>query len=118
MRAQIVSLVIIAAATPAGAQGFGPLIADHDAQRMAADQAARQREVALTNEITRLESQAQTDRALRDLSDARTGPQIVILPPRPGQPAPHIDPSQFASIPDAALADSNAKVRAAADNRR
>jgi hypothetical protein len=41
------------------------------------------------------------------------------LPPPPEHgPAPQIDLSQLATIPDATLAASNARVRAAAENRR
>lgn len=107
-----------AAAAPASAQDDQALVRAHDAERLAAEQAARQRDIALTNELNRLQAQVQTNQALSDLAAQRIGPAVPAVPLNPKSPPPVIDLSKLASIPDAILADSNAKVRAASENRR
>ena len=107
-----------AAATPALAQDYQALVRAQDAQRLADEQAARQRDITLTNELSRLEAQAQTNQALSDIAALRARPAVPTVPLDPKAPPPVIDVSKLASIPDAILADSNAKVKAAAANRR
>jgi hypothetical protein len=114
-------LVIALAAAPcaaAPAQPYAALQDARDADRLAFEQAARQREVAITNELSRLQAQAQTNQHLNDLAAMRVQPVVPTVPFNPNAPPPKVDPGQFAQIPDAALADSDAKVRAAAANRR
>jgi len=118
MRRVLILFAALAAAAPAAAQPYRALQDGRDADRFAAEQAARQRELAITNELSRLQAQAQTTQNLSDLAATRASPVVPTVPFNPKAPPPKLDPGQFAQIPDAALADSNAKVRAAADNRR
>jgi hypothetical protein len=117
MRLVIIGLAL-ALATPALAQDYLGLALARDAERAAADQAARQRDITLTNDLSRLEAQAQTNQALSDIAALRARPVLPAVPRDPRTPPPQIDVRQLTSIPDAILADSNAKVRAAAENRR
>jgi hypothetical protein len=116
MRASIA--VALATGGPAAAQAFRGLALAQDAQREADAQAARDRDIALTNELSTLQARVQSTQGLSDLAAMRAAPPPPIVPRAPGASGSKIDASQFASIPDAELADSNAKVRAAADNRR
>lgn len=119
MRVFIAALILAAVAGSASAQDLLALSLAHDAERAAADQAARQRDVAITNELSRLDSQVQTNQALAGLAAQRAPVALpTILPRDPKALAPAVDMGRFASIPDAALADSNAKVRAASANRK
>jgi hypothetical protein len=117
MRALILVAAVLAAG-PAPAQPYRALEDAREADRVAAEQAARQREIAINNELSRLQTQAQTNQALSDLAAARVTPLVPTVPFNPNAPPPKIDTSQLAQIPDAALADSNAKVQAAAQNRK
>ena len=117
MRALIL-LLALAPATPAMAQDALARLYGDEAGRVAAEQAARQRDIALTNELSRLQAQAQTTQNLSDLAAMRIVPAAPVIRYDPNGPPPKLDTSQFAQIPDAALADSVAKVRAAANNRR
>ena len=117
LRAWIV-VVALALAAPAAAQPYAALQDARDADRLAHEQAARQRELEITNELSRLQAQAQTTQNLSDLAAMRASPPVPTVPFNPKAPAPKLDAGQFAQIPDTALADSNAKVRAAAQNRR
>ena len=114
----LILIAALAAAAPAVAQPSAALQDARDADRLAAEQAARQRELAITNELSRLQAQAQTTQNLADLKAMRETPVLPTTPFNPKAPPPKLDPGKFAQIPDAALADSNAKVRAAAQNRR
>ena len=110
MRA-VIAILALAAAAPAEAQIFqSPM------ERTAADQAARLRDIEITNRLSVLEAQMSSDQALRDLQAMARAPAPA--QPNPASPPPILDVSQLASIPDKALADSNARVRAAAANRR
>jgi type IV secretory pathway VirJ component len=122
MRASLILLVLAPAAlglaAPATAQPFRDLELARDAQAQAAAVAARNRDIALSNELSNLQARLQTDEALNHLQAQRISPPVPMTPFDPKAPPPKIDLSQMASIPDAALAQSNARVRAAADNRR
>jgi hypothetical protein len=109
-----------AAAAPALAQvsPYRALEDAREADRVAVEQAQRQRDIAINNELSRLQTQIQTNQGLSDLATARVTPLVPTVPFNPNAPPPRIDPSQLAQIPDAALADSDAKVRAAAQNRK
>jgi hypothetical protein len=81
-----------------------------------AQQDLAQREAAARD----AETNARLDRLLADQAYEQVRAQAAT----PGLPAPapgptrHIDTSQLADIPDSDLADSDARVRAAAENRR
>jgi hypothetical protein len=117
MRAFIL-LAALCAATPAAAQGYRGLALDHEAGRIADAQAARSRDIAITNDLSTLDSRVQTNQALSDIAALRVSPTVPTLPLGPYTPPPQIDTRQLASIPDATLAQSNANVLAAAANRR
>jgi type IV secretory pathway VirJ component len=117
MRTVIIFILIaLGLAAPAAAQPHFGLEQQRDAQAAADALAARNRDIALTNELAALQARAQSDQALASLQAARA-PAPLPTPGRGAAPAV-IDVSQLASIPDATLARSNAAVRAAADNRR
>jgi len=115
----LIALICLACATPAAAQ-LNPLVLQRDAELQARADQARRREVELTNRLSTLEAQQQTDQALRDISAMRQRPSSPTIydPNAPPPRAAPLPPGALVSIPDAALADSNARVRAAAANRR
>ncbi len=114
MRTLILGLVLAAAAGPAAAQSLYP---DLDNLRTQQEAAAR-RAVAQENELNALESRLRTEQALTDLraqSSAPRAPQLLYAPavtPTPGAAL------KMPAIPDAALADSNRRVQAAAQPKR
>lgn len=74
----------------------------------------RQRSIALENQLNTLEARVQSEQRLRDL-------QAATPPPYPrGAPAQTATTTTggYASIPDAALAASNARIRDVTQNRR
>ena len=117
MRTLIVFMAL-AMAVPAYAQGYQGLALSNEASRIAGEQAARSRDIAITNDLSTLQARVQTDQSLNDIAALRAGSTAptVVLPP--GAAPPKIDTSKFVSIPDAELAASNARVVAAANNRR
>ncbi len=118
MRALIPILALSCVAGAAQAQDYRALTQANDAERVAAEAAARQRDIALTNELSALQARAQSEQHLSDLAALRARPTLPSVVLDPNAPPPVIDTSKLAAIPDATLADSNAKVRAAADNRK
>ena len=116
MRA-IVLILGLACAAPAAAQDYLGLTLQNDAARAAEAEQARQRDVALSNQLSALEARMQTEQALRDIAALRQRP-VLPAPADPAFPSPTFEANAFASIPDSALAASNARVRAAAQNRR
>lgn len=117
LRAAIVTLAL-ASAGSAAAQDYLGLQLARDAERTAAEAALRQRDIQITNDLSRLQSQVQTSQAMSDIAALQARPVVPTTPFNPNAPPPRIDTSRLAQIPDAALADSDAKVRAAAANRR
>ena len=114
MRTLVVLLTLVMAG-PAMAQPYLAVQA-RDAQTQADLQALRYRDIQVTNELAALQARAQADQALANLQATRTTP---VLPTYGGGGRPAvIDTSKLISIPDALLAQSNARVRAAANNRR
>lgn len=111
-------LLLLAAAAPAAAQVPAPLepgYADR-AEWAAAQEAARRREVALENQLNAQDAARRADEGVRALQGQADRAQLSFVSP-PGPPAaPRA--SDMATIPDARLAASNARVRAAASNRR
>ena len=110
-------LLIFGLAAPAAADPCRDLELARDAQAFADAQAARVRDIALTNEIATLQARLQSEQAMANLQAQRSPPPLPALWIAPASP-PLIDPAKLVSIPDAALAQSNARIRAAADNRR
>jgi hypothetical protein len=117
MRAFVLVLTLGLAA-PAAAQPFRAFEQGREAQAIADAQAARTRDIQLTNQLSLLQAQMQTQQALGNLQAARATPAVPTVPFNPRAPAPVLNLSQMASIPDAALAASNARILAAAGNRR
>ena len=115
VRALLLLAVAVLIAAPAAAQDYRALDQARDADAFAAEMAARARGVALTNEHFALDARIRAEQALGDLARAAARPTLV---PAPEAPLPTIDTTRLATIPDAALAQSNARVRAAAANRR
>jgi hypothetical protein len=97
MRVAIAALVSGMLTTPALAQDYLALTNAHDAERVAAEAAARQRDIALTNEVSAMQARAQTEQALNDIAVLRARPTLphVILDPK--APPPNIDLSRLAS---------------------
>jgi hypothetical protein len=119
MRAAIVLSLAMALPAPAIAQDFNTIFLEN--QMRAEQDMARQRGVALQNELMALDARIRTEQTIRDVqAQGRTvrlpTPQER-QPPPPSRPPP-FDAGQVASIPDQALAASNARVREAAGNRR
>ena len=81
---------------------------------MTQQQLDRQRSIALENQLNTLDARVQTEQRLRDL-------QAAAPPPYP-RGAPTLTATTatggYASIPDAALAASNARIRDVTQNRR
>lgn len=77
---------------------------------------ADRRAVMLENRLTNLEAQARTQQAFDTLQAQSQTPPLP-APPTVG-PLPQIDSGAMVSVPDATLAASNARVRAATENRR
>jgi|KBSMisStandDraft_5_1062788.scaffolds.fasta_scaffold195323_3 hypothetical protein len=120
MRALIV-LLSLACAAPAAAQiDTYTLTVHRDAELQAQADLARQREVELNNRLSTLEARQQTDQALSDIQALRQRPTLPTIydPDAPPPPRAAVPAGAFAAIPDDVLAASNARVRAAAANRR
>jgi hypothetical protein len=128
MRAAIVLLIALAAAAPAAAQNLSGRANALQAQT-AADIARlneltalqdlqRQRDVAQQNQLSTLDAQLRTQQGLADIRAQSYTPTIPLSAYAPGVAAPNFDASKLVSIPDAALAASNQRVKAAAANRR
>lgn len=117
MRTLLIPLIFVLA-TPAVAQPLRDQTLAQDAQRAADARAARTRDIATTNDLSAKEAGARTDQALSNIAAATARTPLPTVPSNPGAPPPKIDASQMAQMPDAELAASNARARAAAANRR
>lgn len=112
MRTLPLALVLTALATSAAAQTVTQFELDN---LRAQQEAAARRAVAQDNELSALQNRLQTEQAVTQLQIQRSlAPRL----PEPvyGTPASAIAPAatpKYPSIPDAALADSNRRVRAA-----
>jgi len=114
-------LAVLAGVTAAGSAGAQSLQQQFDLNARAAELRAQQnladqRSVILENRLNNLEAQQRTQQAFDDLQAQTRTPQLPA--PYPGAPPPQIDTSNMATIPDSTLEESNARVRAAAGNRR
>ncbi|MDB5446053.1 MAG: hypothetical protein JWQ97_1370 [Phenylobacterium sp.] len=76
---------------------------------------ANSQAVTQQNQLMNLEAQLQAQQAYANVQAESATPRLA--PPPVIGPMPQIDTSQLASMPDAALAASNARIRAAAANR-
>jgi hypothetical protein len=76
----------------------------------------RQRSVALENQLNTLDARVQSQERLQGLEAARGRPTLAPLQSAVQPPA--LNMGNYATIPDAALAASNARVREAAQNKR
>ena len=119
MRA-LVPLALIAAAASTSAQA--QLVPSPDTLRMHELQMQqdllRQRMLSQELETQALESRLRTEQALRDVQTQRNPAPLPTLPADPARPAPVIDASRLASMPDDRLAASNEAVREASRPRR
>ena len=112
------AVVLAAAASPALAQLIQPNLrfsTQDTLLRAQQDQAERQA-VIQQNELSRLDSQLRTQRNMSALQSQTITP-LLPAPPASGA-IPQIDTNGLVSIPDSALAASNARVRAAAGDER
>ncbi|HEY3696132.1 hypothetical protein [Phenylobacterium sp.] len=111
MRTLTLALILAAAGSAARAQGA--YVFQRAGEVDAELAAARQRDVALHNELMALDARLRAEQALRDTDPSRGAAPVRLLPPVKGAP-----PRHYASVPDDRLAASNARVKAAAENRR
>lgn len=117
MRA-VVLLSLVLVATPAAAQiAPAPGAGAQDFELWQRQEQLRQQLVAQHNELMALEAQLRAQQAITDLQAQRQTPRLT-PPDLSRRPLPAIDTSRLASIPDAALAESNRRVLEAARNRR
>lgn len=118
MRALIL-LLALAAAAPAAAQDISGLNQlQFDALR-AEQSAAQLRAINEVNERMALESRLRAQQAILDLQLQRALPaQVPVLPYASATPPGPLDVSKLPQIPDAALAESNKRVRDAVKNPR
>ena len=116
MRAILASLLLAAVATPAAAQ-LAPNSIQLDDLRARVESIERQN-VARSNEVMSQEAQTRAQSAVTDLQAQRDfPPSIPELRYEPQLPAVAPGQLKYPSVPDAALADSNKRVQAAAANR-
>lgn len=105
-------------ATPAAAQLLPPAPgaagSPQYAEALAQQEITRQQLVQQQNQLSALEAQLHAQQGLADIQALRVVPRIPTPDTASGRPLPQIDTSQLATIPDAALADSNRKVLEAA----
>ena len=116
MRALIACLVLTA--SPAAAQDLNGVTALQIDDLRMQQQLAQQRVVSQQNEITALETQLRADQAVLTQQQARAPVRLPTLPYPQAAPPASLDAAKLPAIPNAALAASNARVRAAAGDRR
>ncbi|HLZ84366.1 MAG TPA: hypothetical protein VKQ54_12430 [Caulobacteraceae bacterium] len=118
MRTLIAALVLAAVGGAAAAQPYFGLTQSLDAQRDAAAQAQRSRDIAAANDLSVLQSRVQTDETLSGLAASRGTAPGATVPFSSNFVPPKLEMSQMVQIPDAELAASNARAVAASENRR
>jgi hypothetical protein len=116
MRVAVPLILILAVAAPAAAQV--PLSLQLDAERRAEESMARQRSIALENELQAMDARMRNDQAVRDLESKRYRIELARPVYTDAAPAPKPQAGPYASIPDGRLAASNERVRAASQSRR
>jgi len=115
MRAAVIA-ILLALAPGARAQDFDTMVRTQQLEAAIAN--IRQRDVALSNELMAMEARAQAEHSISALQAQRNSPGN-----RPPVDYEALDrapvvPRSYATIPDERLAASNARVKAAAENRR
>jgi hypothetical protein len=110
----LIALSLLAVATPAAAQTTQ---FELDNLRMQQLQ-LQQRSVAQTNELSTLDARLRTEQAVTEQQLARVPVRAPVPPYEVTLPSPQFDASKLPQISDAALAESNRRVQAAAANRR
>lgn len=78
----------------------------------------RQQLIQEQNQFMALDAQLRAQQAQQDLHGFTINPRLALPNVNRAGALPQIDPSQLASIPDAALADSNRRVLDTVRNRR
>jgi hypothetical protein len=111
-------LLALGLATPAFAQVIPAPITPQDSGALVQQEITRQQLIQQQNQLMALEAQLRAQQAQQDIQALKVNPRLPPPDVSKGAPLPRIDASQLASIPDAALADSNQKVLDAANNRR
>lgn len=116
MRA-VLFLMVILLARPAAAQLLPRPTAPESFELWQRQEELRQQQIVQENRLMALEARLRAQQGVLDLQTQLQTPRL--REPSPGaRPPPNIDVSRLASIPDAALAASNARVLQAARNRR
>lgn len=95
----------------------GPASPEYNAMLVQQEQ-TRQQIIQQQNQLMALDAQLRGQQAQQDIQALRINPRLALPNVNQTGALPQIDPGQLASIPDAALADSNRKVLDAARNRR
>ena len=109
-----VTLVLLAAASLATpAMGQVSPQAQQQLDLLTQQQLDRQRSIALENQLNALDARVQSEQRLQDFRAAAPPAYPKRTPGEEGAGA-----AGYAAIPDAVLADSNARVRAVTQNRR
>jgi hypothetical protein len=99
---------------PAGYTPITPL----DAGLLVQQEAMRQQLVQQQNQLQALDAQLRLQQSQLEIERLKVSPRLPPPDTSSGKALPQIDVSQLASIPDAALADSNKRVLDAANNHR
>jgi len=121
MRAAPIAALVLTAATPAAAQTYPAQTFDADVRIQQLESqaaAARQRDVALSNELMALEARRQAEGSIATLQAQRESPGYRAPVDYDALARAPVARGGYTSIPDDRLAASNARVRAAAENRR
>ncbi|TAL37681.1 hypothetical protein [Phenylobacterium sp.] len=114
MRLPIAALLALSVAAPAAAQ---PLSSQFQLDELRAQQEAAQRRlIDQSNQLMALEARLRAEQGAADLQ--RSAPRVSELRYEPSVRAAAVVTPAFPSISDAALAESNRRVQAAAGNRR
>ena len=117
MRPLILAFALACAtASPAPAQ-VSPNAA-REIDQAAQQQQQLQRSIAQENQINSLDAQLQTQERLRGVQTSRSNPGLLLPPSDPNAKTSPAGAGGFASIPDAALADSQQRVKEASQNKR
>lgn len=110
------AVVLIALCLPGVAAAGDPYLAHRDFVQSTQAMEARQRDIFIQNELMGIDMRLRTDEALRGAYVVTPAGPIRILPGPANGVTAKVGP--FAEIPDASLADSNARVRAASKTKR
>lgn len=114
MRTILAVVLLAAIAAPAAAQ---PGLLENDALRFQVQNAER-RAIDQSNQLMALEARQRADAAILDAQIQRNAVSLPELPYAPPSTSGVVATGKYPSMSDAALADSNRRVRAAAENHR